>query len=298
MVTGANKNKHGLSRHIPAEVARDIRARSKQGCIFCRALICEYEHIDPEFADAREHHSECICLVCPSHHSEITGGLISKAQVRSRYEIIQRDSAIGPPFHEMMLTGNLSLQLGDSLFECMPEDACVLRYDQEQVIVLGMRPDELFGGARPSISGTIRDAAGEPLITIEDNVITVADTSFDVVCKGAGITINVQGGTAISLIIKPPSGFAIDRLVMKYRDLTLNFDQTFGAEIRGQSWELPAIVSRGARCAVAYDSTRPPGWPNGICIVGGKGVLCPSGITLAEGAGVMWIQELIGRSLG
>lgn len=292
---GSNTNRHGLSRYIPADVAREIRARSKQGCIFCRALICQYEHIDPEFADAREHNPDHICLVCPTDHDQITRGLISKAQVRARYDLVRQDAKIPPPFHQMMLTGNLSLELGDSLFEYMPEDACVLRYDDEPVIALGRRPDHHFGGARPSISGTARDAFGEPIFIVEDNIVTLAETSFDVVTEGPRITIRAGGRMAVSLIIRPPSGFAIDRLVMKYRDLTLNFDRTFGVELRGQSWELPSVEAKGARSAVAYDSKAPLRQPPDIRLVGGEGVLLPNGITLAEGAGSLLVKQLIGR---
>jgi hypothetical protein len=288
-------NKHGLSRYIPADVARRVREHSKQGCIFCRALICEYEHIEPEFAEAKEHDADRICLVCPSCHRQITSGLITKAQVRARYAVVRQDASILPPFHRLLLSGNLTLELGDSTFEAMPADACVLRYDDERLISVGSRPDEHFGGERPSISGTVNDAVGNAIFTIDDNIITLAETAFDVVARGSRISISVGGRMAISLIIKPPGGFAIDRLVMKHRDLTLNFDRTFGAEIQGRSWELPSVLAKGARAAVAYNSTAP--WrPRGdIEIVGGVGVVLPNGLTLAEGAGSMEIRQVIGR---
>ena len=41
------KNRHGLSRHIPASVTREVRQRSKFGCVMCRIGFYEYEHINP-----------------------------------------------------------------------------------------------------------------------------------------------------------------------------------------------------------------------------------------------------------
>lgn len=102
---------------------------------------------------------------------------------------------------------------------------------------------------------------------------------------------------AVSLHINPPNGFSIDRLLMKYRDLTLNFDKTFGVKVGGQFWELPAIEARGARCAVAYNSRTLPDWPHELRMVGGEGIFCPNGVTLAEGARVMWIKKVAGYYL-
>jgi magnesium chelatase family protein len=51
---GNEINKHGLSRTIPAEIRREIRQRSKFGCVICRNAIYTYEHIDPTFVNAKE----------------------------------------------------------------------------------------------------------------------------------------------------------------------------------------------------------------------------------------------------
>ena len=48
-------NQHGLSRNIPAEVRRVLRAEAGFGCVKCGRAFAEYEHIEPEFASAREH---------------------------------------------------------------------------------------------------------------------------------------------------------------------------------------------------------------------------------------------------
>ena len=71
------KNDHGLSRHIPEDVKREVRQRSRFGCVIpgCRRAFYEYEHIEPEFKDAKSHDPAAICLVCPNHNPRRTGGL-------------------------------------------------------------------------------------------------------------------------------------------------------------------------------------------------------------------------------
>lgn len=99
-------NRFGLSRCIPEDVKAEVRRRSKQGCVICRALAYDYEHIRPEFADAQEHDPEHICLLCPSHHAELTRARLLKQEVRSAYEGIQRSPKVRPPMYRAQLTGS------------------------------------------------------------------------------------------------------------------------------------------------------------------------------------------------
>ena len=57
-----NKNRFGLSRYIPEDIKRLVRQNSKFGCVVpgCRISFYEYEHILPEFKDARAHDPEKI----------------------------------------------------------------------------------------------------------------------------------------------------------------------------------------------------------------------------------------------
>ena len=81
----ADPSKHGLPRHIPADIALEVRRRSGFGCVFCGLFICDYEHIEPEFNDAHSHDADCICLICPNHHRKVSNGLISKQDVFAAY---------------------------------------------------------------------------------------------------------------------------------------------------------------------------------------------------------------------
>jgi hypothetical protein len=139
-------NKRGLSRNIPADVKREVRRNSKFGCVLCRQLICEYEHIDPTFAEASSHEADKICLLCPTHHTEVTNGLLSKEQVKNAYKHVQTDASIKPPFYAMQLAGqNLALVIGDSLFEYVPDQSSIINIDGKDLLHLRYERDPITG---------------------------------------------------------------------------------------------------------------------------------------------------------
>jgi hypothetical protein len=74
-------NRHGLSRHIPADVKLAIRQACGFGCVVCGSAIIEYEHIDPPFAWATAHRPENMALLCPQCHSKVTRKFLTKAAV-------------------------------------------------------------------------------------------------------------------------------------------------------------------------------------------------------------------------
>lgn len=76
------KNVYGLSRDIPTNIKRQVRQRDGFGCVFCAVPIIEYEHVDPTFAQAKEHEVSGITLLCPTCHAKVTKKQISKALVK------------------------------------------------------------------------------------------------------------------------------------------------------------------------------------------------------------------------
>ena len=72
------KNKYDLNRDIPNLVKRQVRQSCGFGCVICGASIIDYEHVDPIFAEAKEHDPEKITLLCPQHHAKVTRGFLSK----------------------------------------------------------------------------------------------------------------------------------------------------------------------------------------------------------------------------
>src|SRR5829696_2127648 len=80
------KNQFGLSRKIPAPIARKIRQDCGFGCIVCGCIFVEYAHIDPAFADAKQHNPAKIKLMCNGCHGKFDSGLLAKERIDQAIE--------------------------------------------------------------------------------------------------------------------------------------------------------------------------------------------------------------------
>lgn len=295
-----SKNKHGLSRYLPATIQAEVRRRSKNGCVICRAIACDYEHIDPPFSEAREHDPAGICLLCIQHHGEVTRGRLSKDQVMDAYKGVQLSSNVKPPFYRPTLSGSLKLGLGNANFDNMPHNASVLRYDGEDVLSVGYVADEIFGGSRPSLTGSLYDIEGKLILQLQDNLITVRANGVDVKLQGNEMRVSDErGAVVLQLSFDPPGGIRIDRLRMRFKEIICEFDQTFGVTMPDRDGSLArftvsGIKASGAVAAVSYKSDRQK-WARGrfIAAIGGQGILLPGvGLIIAEGAGRMLVPGL------
>lgn len=74
-------NKYGLSRTIPESIKRQIRQDAGFGCVVCGLAIASYEHIEPEFHEARTHDPDKMTFLCECCHSRVTRGFWSKSKV-------------------------------------------------------------------------------------------------------------------------------------------------------------------------------------------------------------------------
>jgi hypothetical protein len=295
------KNAFGLSRNIPAEVRREVRRRSGYGCVICRELLCEYEHIEPSFVMATSHDPNDICLLCSNHHDLKTRGRLSASQVRSAYAQIQ-NSAHPPSLHQLHFSGYLRITLGNAVFDYTPSDASLIEYDSQPLLKLTYVPDDVFGGYRPSLSGRLADRNGTLLFEIDDNVINFAKEGFDIEAVGPVITIrNALRKIAIKITIQPPSGIIINQLVMKHGEVEFDFNRNFGCVVPTKNgslakWCMPELNSKGATSAISYTSDRSKWNPDELSMVGGVGCMMPScGLTFAKGSGSMLISAVAGK---
>jgi hypothetical protein len=293
-------NKHGLSRNIPTDVKREVRRHSKFGCILCRQLICEYEHIDPTFAEASAHEADKICLLCPTHHSEVTKGLLSKGQVKNAYKQVQIDASIKPPFYAMQLAGqNLALVIGDSLFEYVPDQSSIINIDGEDLLHLSYERDPITDAVFPSLSARFYDRYGNKLLEIEDNEIVFSNTAHDIKVQGSVISITTANSEyGVELKISPPSRVELQRLHMLFKGVELLFDGNFAVRIPHQNGTtlevgMPGLEAKGANAAVHYCSAPADRHTSNELFVGGVGATIPgTGLTFAKGAGSMNIKRI------
>ena len=247
------KNRFGLRRHIPAAIRREVRSRSRFGCVVCRSGFYQYEHIEPDFEDAQQHDPARICCLCASCHDAVTRGQSSKALVRQRYDEIQNapphkvDPPLGPlDFHD----GNAGLLIGGLLYR--PAVTTVLRYHGKNVI--RVRPGRL--GEPGGISAVFTDRSGRPVLWLIENQWMGSLDNWDVEVVGSRITVRRNlGEIALQLRLDPPGLLIVERLDMRYGSahlLVTEFTYAVGRYIGGDSlaWfhaelEIPSYARDG-----------------------------------------------------
>ncbi|MBY0225115.1 MAG: hypothetical protein K2Q28_04855 [Hyphomicrobium sp.] len=216
------------------------------------------------------------------------------------YKGVQLSSKVRPPFYRPTLSGSLTLGLGNANFDNMPSYSSVLRYDGVDVLRAGFVADEVFGGSRPSLTGSLFDLEGNLILQLQDNLITVRARDVDVKLQGNKMRVyDGKRALILELSFDPPGGIRIDRLRMRYKEVICEFDRTFGVTIPDRNGSLARFIvsgiqASGATAAIAYVSDRQQ-WSKGrfIAAIGGQGILLPGvGLIIAAGAGKMRLPTL------
>lgn len=212
-------NRHGLGRAIPKDVEREVRRRSKFGCVICRTGFYDYHHIDPAFNEASRHDPSEICLLCPTCHSAVTRGSRSNESVKRRYEEIQRASIeeVGSPVGPLDFDdGSAELVIGDLLYS--PAVRTVLRYGGSDLI----RVDPGNGGEPGSVSAVFADDEGQEVLRLERNQWIGSLENWDITIVGRRIAVQSRRShTALKLRLEPPGRIVIEHLDMRFGDAHL-----------------------------------------------------------------------------
>jgi hypothetical protein len=287
-----NTNLHGLSRHIPAAVALEIRRRSKFGCVHCRSAIYQYEHIDPEFHEATSHNPDDICLLCGGCHDRVTRGRISKKTIREDYERVQHAADIRRPFEELDLnTQTLTVRFGSCSFS---QSNSLITVNGETLLSI-LPPRQ--GECAPRISGSFYDSSGNECFRIVENVWEGDVDSWDITVIGPRVCVKTApGDIALEIELVPPDEIRILRLNM-YKDrchLAIHDNELLVGHLHANQnvyFGLSGFHSTGATEAIAIDS-RPADMPTyrGLQMSGGVGMILEgTGISVGKGAGQMLI---------
>lgn len=211
------KNRFGLARTIPASVKRQIRKNSKFGCVICRCGIYEYEHIDPEFSDAREHDANKMCLLCGQCHNKVTKGVLSKDTVFRHYKNIKNSPEAKSPWESFDLgSSNISIKIGNCRFEGAKE---LIRFGDKKI--LSIEPPE-NGCGFPSLSGVFTKVDGSTLFSIKRNEWKGCIDAWDIEFKGRELTIKTSDKkVALKLRLNPPRELEIVTLDLRVDDCHL-----------------------------------------------------------------------------
>ena len=215
-------NKHGLTRTIPRDVAREVRQRCGFGCVVCGNAFFQYDHFDPEFVDAEKHNADGIALLCWEHHGKKKAGLLSEED----YKLARESPAAFKNGHAAtqwtpsystapeILFGSLTFCGGTSIIKI--GDEVVLGYDLPE-----------YQGAPPKIRFRAFDRRGIESINIIDNEIRALNEAYDIEAVGSTWTIRSKMGD-IDLVIRfdPPTRITIERLKFNYRHWSIDLSES------------------------------------------------------------------------
>lgn len=215
-------NAFGLAREIPAEVKRQVRQRDGFGCVICGLAIVQYEHVDPEFKDARFHDADCIALLCPQCHSRVTTRMWSKSRVKLAMRSPKcKEVGYARDFFDFS-EEHPSLQFGGMLLRNCPTPIQVQGHPLFRIKSPDL-PNEPF-----LFSGLFTDSTGNVSLQIEDNEWKAYSSSWDVEVKGSTIKIReAQRVVHLALTVVQPSTILVERLYMSLGGLRFEANGNF-----------------------------------------------------------------------
>lgn len=215
-------NRFDLSRAIPAAVKLVVRQNCRFGCVLCRSAVCDYEHIDPPFANAREHDPDNICLLCPSCHSNVTRGRMDKSTVRAAYEAIRANASPDPPRDDVffsMFDRRTEVVLGGNRFQGVDT---LISVDGKEYLKYW----PTTGSPPYVITGVFNDDRGRELFRIEENEWVGPTDVFDVEQLGPQLRIRTRARRLVFRASKHPASGVVcidvlDMLVPPFHLLVL-----------------------------------------------------------------------------
>lgn len=245
-------NRFGLDRYIPAPTRRAVRKECGFGCVICGCGIYDYEHFDPDFADAKDHLASGIALLCGTCHGYVTRGRWSKDRVgkaRANPKCLQcgftrfEQDAFDPDEPFVISFGRCDFVIPKVVLRVYGADLLVVQ-----------PPEDPTGPMR--VSGRIFDESGEQVLLIDDNqYFADAKRSWDIEMKGARTIIRAAPRTISVQLWQPrPNKVVIERLRMKYQDVVVDADAD-GIRIQRDSefdLEFDGVIT-GADCCVSVD---------------------------------------------
>lgn len=243
------KNKHGLSRDIPAAVKRQLRQEAGFGCVVCGMAIGTYEHIDPEFHDAKSHDPARMAFLCHQCHGKVTRGQLSKHAVKqAKANPAAKRNGFSFEFFDMSKRPYVVSVGPIQAMECLS----FLTLNGQDVLWVGAPK---FAGGPVLLNAQLHRRDGSPFFEIIENEWRVNDGNWDFELVGRRMTFkDSDGGIPLQLHTFAGQGYQISRI-----DLEIN-----GVRLLGNHKVL--YVDTGEEPAMQY----------GLCEVAG----CFSALTI------------------
>lgn len=289
----AKRNRYGLSRYIPADIRREVRERSKYGCVICRNAIYEYEHIDPIWVDAKVHGPDHICLLCGTCHSKVTKQHLSKDTVLEAYQKGENDTSVKRPFSDFDLRSRqLVVKLGKCKFT---HSRAIFTIDSVDLLSF-MIPEGGIGF--PQLNGIFCDDQGYEIFKIKNNQWFGPLDCWDMKIVANKITIRSNPQKiALELLVQPPNEIEIVSLDMRLGNCRVAVEDLLILERLDDGRVFRMGVEAdcvGSDSCVYINSTNPktPVYSE-LRMVGGQGIeLFDCGIIVGKGSGQAHIRRI------
>ena len=233
-------NKYGLSRYIEESRKLLIRKACGYGCVICGSAIYQYEHVDPQFAEAREHDPDKITLLCGSCHEKVSRGFWSKQTIKDAMkDPICKRKGFSTFKLDVAKDGDFIVKIGKTSF-INPKSIVQI----DGIDILSIESPEDFASP-PRISAIFFDRNGTEIASIVRNEWKGSINVFDIEAIGGILKVR---GTAknIDLVIKftPPHSLSIESINMTYNNVLISGTSVkgFTVKYKKSSIELPTYL--------------------------------------------------------
>ncbi|MFC0264784.1 HNH endonuclease [Fontibacter flavus] len=214
-------NKYGLSRHIPASVRRKVRKNSGFACVVCGSAICQYDHVDPEWTEAKTHNPKNITLLCGTCHDKKTRKILCVSTVKEAMKNPKSlESGLIKEYFDFGKTIP-TIVFGRQRFT---NTLNLITIDNNRLIYIEKRIEN--GLNRYFLNAKFFNTSDELLFEIEDNVWYAPTNVGDLEITGNRLIIK-EDDDKIGLELQniPDKEFIIKSLNMFYKGYKLNSDQ-------------------------------------------------------------------------
>lgn len=205
-------NIYGLKRYIPADKRERIRKEAGFGCVICGSVFVDYEHIDPEFHEAKEHDPDKMTLLCISCHGRVTRKLISKEYVwraKSNPKALQDGYVYDPLFVD---TSEMDIKIGNS--SCKNTDIILTIHGKP---LIWFEPP-LTKGEPSKLCAIFYDTGGRYISFVNRNQFIAFSSNQDVIGKSTELSIKSNNITCLKANREGGKVLHISRMQGQYKD--------------------------------------------------------------------------------
>lgn len=245
-------NKHGLKRYIPSDIRQKIRHDSGFGCVLCGCVLTDYEHIDPEWNDAKIHDPDKMTLLCVDCHARVTRKLISKKQV---WAAKQNPKSLHAGYvHDLLYidTQNLEINIGNS----------ISRNTQTILTILG-KP--LIWFEKPThenepakLCAIFYDDKNHPVCFINRNQITIKNNIKDIKSESTELLLTFESGNELLIDREGDQALKIKKLNSSYFGNTVRILKNQAMEIKSGNSSMTLGALTVENCGSAINIGNPP----------------------------------------